>query len=237
MTTESWYAMRLSEHAKLPVRGSALAAGWDLASSEDTVVPARGRAVVKTNLAIAIPHDCYARVAPREVLPMLSTNTELAGSGLAAKKAIDVGAGVVDADYRGEIGVVLFNHGDADFEVKRGDRIAQLILEKVHLDATLIEKDELPNTARGASGFGSTGVASDPPAKKFRPITPLPEDEAQSAELAAKYADLERKHADLEREHADLKRKNADLERKHADLERKLDALLASLGGEAGDAR
>ena len=77
----------------------------------------KGKGLVKTGLAISFPAGLYASIAPR--------------SGLALKKFIDVGAGVVDSDYRGEVGVVLFNHGDQDFEVKMGDRIAQLILEKI----------------------------------------------------------------------------------------------------------
>ena len=71
-------------------------------SAFDCVVPARGKAVVRTGLAIAIPHGTYARIAPR--------------SGLAVKHFVDTGAGVVDEDYRGEVGVVLFNHGDRDFQ-------------------------------------------------------------------------------------------------------------------------
>ena len=122
--------------------------GFDLASAYDTTVPARGRAVVKTGLAIAIPENTYARIAPR--------------SGLAVKKFIDTGAGVVDYDYRGEVGVVLFNHADEDFEVKKGDRIAQLILERISM-ADVVETDELFATERGAAGFGSTGVAEKKP--------------------------------------------------------------------------
>ena len=81
-------------------------------------------------------------------------------SGLAWKKHIDVGAGVVDADYRGNVGVVLFNFGDADFEVAPGDRVAQLILEKICMaDIEDVGDAELPDTARGTGGFGSTGVA------------------------------------------------------------------------------
>jgi dUTP pyrophosphatase len=68
------------------------------------------------------------------------------------KNFIDVGAGVVDADYRGPVGVVLFNHGEVDFEVLPGDRVAQLILEKVHLDVTVTEIAELPETVRRAPG-------------------------------------------------------------------------------------
>lgn len=81
-------------------------------------------------------------------------------SGLAWKKHIDVGAGVVDADYRGNVGVILFNFGDTDFEIAPGDRIAQLILEKICMaDIQDVGSAELPNTTRGAGGFGSTGVS------------------------------------------------------------------------------
>lgn len=75
------------------------------------------------------------------------------------KNFIDVGAGVVDYDYRGPVGVVLFNHGDIDFEIKRGDRIAQLILERISM-ADIVEVTELSETDRGAGGFGSTGVST-----------------------------------------------------------------------------
>ena len=78
-------------------------------------------------------------------------------SGLAAKSFIDVGAGVVDEDYRGPLGVVLFNHANADFEVKQGDRIAQLICEKI-VYPELVEVEDLDQTERGEGGFGSTGV-------------------------------------------------------------------------------
>ena len=96
MSKPTLYVQRLSEAAVLPKRGSALAAGWDLAAAKACVVPAKGRAIVATDLSIATPEDCYARIAPR--------------SGLAVKKFIDVGAGVVDQDYRGPVGVVLFNY-------------------------------------------------------------------------------------------------------------------------------
>ncbi|KAL3774022.1 hypothetical protein ACHAW5_011374 [Stephanodiscus triporus] len=80
-------------------------------------------------------------------------------SGLAVKHMIDCGAGVVDADYRGNVGVVLFNFGTADFVVEVGDRIAQLILERVSM-APAIRVEELAETERGEGGFGSTGVAA-----------------------------------------------------------------------------
>ena len=101
---------KLDPNAKLPVRGSAQAAGYDLHANHDSVIPARGKAIIKTGLAMAIPEGNYGRIAPR--------------SGLAAKHMIDVGAGVIDSDYRGEIGVVLFNLSEKDFEVKTYDRIA-----------------------------------------------------------------------------------------------------------------
>mmetsp|Transcript_78181 Transcript_78181/g.217110 ORF Transcript_78181/g.217110 Transcript_78181/m.217110 type:complete len:176 (+) Transcript_78181:70-597(+) len=135
---------RLRTTAVMPTRGSVEAAGFDLSADTPTVVPARGRAIVKTGLSIAIPEGTYARIAPR--------------SGLAAKHGINVGAGVVDRDYRGEVGVVLFNHGPDDFTVQPGDRIAQLILEKVSM-VPCVEVESLERTERGAGGFGSTGVA------------------------------------------------------------------------------
>ena len=94
-------------------------------------------------MAISFPAGLYARIAPR--------------SGLALKRFIDVGASIVDADYHGEVGVVLFNHGDQDFEVKMGDRIAQLILEKID---TLPMKglQGLEDTIRGSGAFGSIRV-------------------------------------------------------------------------------
>merc|ERR1711959_425045 len=135
---------KLSADALMPVRGSKDAAGFDLAASQEACVPARGKAIVKTGLSVAIPLETYGRIAPR--------------SGLAAKRMIHVGAGVVDADYRGEVGVVLFNHGSEDFKVMPGDRVAQFVLEKIAM-LQCEETESLESTARGAGGFGSTGVA------------------------------------------------------------------------------
>uniref|UniRef100_A0A5B7C2I1 Deoxyuridine 5'-triphosphate nucleotidohydrolase n=1 Tax=Davidia involucrata TaxID=16924 RepID=A0A5B7C2I1_DAVIN len=134
---------KLSEKAILPSRASLLSAGYDLSSATETKVPARGKALVPTDLSIAIPEGTYARIAPR--------------SGLAWKHSIDVGAGVIDADYRGPVGVILFNHSDVDFEVKVGDRIAQLVIEKI-MTPDVTEVDDLDSTVRGVGGFGSTGV-------------------------------------------------------------------------------
>ncbi|NWS21041.1 DUT protein, partial [Pachyramphus minor] len=133
---------KLSENAFAPSRGSARAAGYDLYSAYDCVIPPMEKAVVKTDIQIALPSGCYGRVAPR--------------SGLAAKHFIDVGAGVIDEDYRGNVGVVLFNFGKETFEVKKGDRIAQLICERIYYPE-LEEVEALDDTDRGEGGFGSTG--------------------------------------------------------------------------------
>lgn len=112
-------------------------------SAYDDVVPARGKALVKTDIQIEVPVGTYGRVAPR--------------SGLAWKNFIDVGAGVIDQDYRGNVGVILYNHSDTDFEIKKGDRIAQLIMERI-VYPVVVEVESLTETARGAGGLGSTGV-------------------------------------------------------------------------------
>lgn len=145
MTVPSLLAKRLSAHAVLPSRGSPCAAGLDLSAAHDFVIPARGKGLVKTDLAVEIPFGWYGRVAPR--------------SGLALKQHIDVGAGVIDSDYRGNVGVVLFNHADQDFSIAKGDRIAQLIIEKC-LICDVVEVAELQESVRGDGGYGSTGVSA-----------------------------------------------------------------------------
>ena len=133
---------KLTEDATIPVVGSKYAAGLDLASAVDIVIPAGKMRKVSTGLSVAVPLDSYFRIAPR--------------SGLAAKHEIDVLAGVVDSDYRGELVVLLKNLGENDFVVNKGDRIAQGIVEKIYL-ADVLEVKELPDTDRGENGFGSTG--------------------------------------------------------------------------------
>ncbi|AGO85408.1 Deoxyuridine 5'-triphosphate nucleotidohydrolase [Pandoravirus salinus] len=132
---------RMHASAVLPSRGTPGAAGYDLWAVETTTVPARGRAQVQIRLAVAIPAGYYGRVAPRSSM---------------ARAGIDVGAGVIDADYRGEVGVMLFNHTDADHVVGGGTRIAQLLIEKI-AQPEPAWVDSLDETERGAGGFGSTG--------------------------------------------------------------------------------
>ena len=133
---------KLTENATTPVRGSRYAAGFDLFSAEFKEILPRCHAVVNTDIGVILPRGTYGRVAPR--------------SGLAVKKFVGVGAGVVDFDYRGNVGVVLFNHGTDSFRVKKGDKIAQFIVEKICVPK-LIEVNELSETERGTNGYGSTG--------------------------------------------------------------------------------
>ena len=135
---------KLHPEARLPARGSRSAAGLDLCSVERVTLAPGARAAVRTGLAVAIPEGFYGRVAPR--------------SGLALRHGVDVLAGVIDADYRGEILCALVNHGREPFEIEPGARVAQLIVEAISLPAPAWA-DELDDTARGAGGFGSTGLA------------------------------------------------------------------------------
>jgi dUTP pyrophosphatase len=137
------YFKKLHDNAVVPTRGSEFAAGLDLSSVESIVIEPGDRAIVATGLAVIIPNGTYLRIAPR--------------SSLAAKHGIDVLAGVVDSDYRGEIKVILANFGREPFAVMPGERIAQAILEQcVIADVETVE--ELTDTDRGTAGFGSTGI-------------------------------------------------------------------------------
>jgi dUTP pyrophosphatase len=135
---------RLHPEARLPTRGSERAAGLDLHAVERVTIGPGERAAVRTGLAVAVPRGFYGRVAPR--------------SGLAVRHGIDVLAGVIDADYRGEILCALVNHGREPFEVEPGARVAQLIVEAIATPEPAWAED-LEETERGAGGFGSTGAA------------------------------------------------------------------------------
>ena len=133
---------QLDERAVLPQRGSELAAGLDVCSIEDLKIEPKQRATARTGLAVAIPPGFYGRVAPR--------------SGLAAKSGLDVLAGVIDSDYRGEVCCLLYNTGDEPITLPAGSKICQLIVEQIITpEATWVS--DLDETARGAGGFGSTG--------------------------------------------------------------------------------
>ena len=133
---------QLDPRAVLPQRGSVLAAGLDVCGIEGVEIGPRQRVMARTGLAVAIPPGFYGRVAPR--------------SGLAAKKGLDVLAGVIDSDYRGEICVVLYNTGDEPIHLLAGSKICQLIIEQI-ITPEAVWATDLDETARGAGGFGSTG--------------------------------------------------------------------------------
>lgn len=131
--------------AKTPQKATPGSAGFDVSSCEDvTIPPYGGREMINTGVALSFSPDCYVRVAPR--------------SGLAAKHGIDVLAGVIDSDFCKEIKVILINHGKEDFIVKTGDRIAQLIVERISENSEFQLVDVFPpHIDDGHLGFGSTG--------------------------------------------------------------------------------
>jgi dUTP pyrophosphatase len=134
---------KLDPRAVLPTRGSVSAAGLDLYSIEDASLPPRERRLIRTGLAVAIPPGFYGRLAPR--------------SGLATQKGIDVLAGVIDADYRGEIGCLLYNAGEELIDLPAQTKMCQLIIEKIITPtAVWAGVDGLSQTSRGSGGFGST---------------------------------------------------------------------------------
>ena len=133
----------LVEGAKTPFRANKTDAGADICSVEDAIITPLERKAIGTGISIEIPEGYYGRIAPR--------------SGLAYKNGIDVLAGVVDSSYRWEIKVILFNTDkENSFEIKKGERIAQLIIED-HFNFEFDVVEELAYTERGSGGFGSTG--------------------------------------------------------------------------------
>lgn len=144
--------LKLFPEAKTPIRSTSEAAGLDLFAREATQVPgsvseagrvAIGRALIPTGIAVAIPSGCVGRIGSR--------------SGLSVKHNIEVGAGWIDPDYRGEVMVELKNFGAETFHVEQGARIAQLFVLK-GADVNVEIVDSLPQTERSSGGFGSTGV-------------------------------------------------------------------------------
>lgn len=143
--------VKLDSRAKAPVRANKTDAGFDICAIEDCTINPIHAASIRTGLAIEAPEGHYLQIAPR--------------SGLAVKKGIAVLAGVIDRGYTGEIIVRLYNTysgTDADsncsavYQVKAGDRIAQIIPVKIH-DGDMVEVDSLDESSRGTNGFGSTG--------------------------------------------------------------------------------
>ena len=137
---------KTSYHAVLPTYGDAEAAGLDLYSCEYKLVPAHTRALIHTGICMCWEgpnaNEYYLRIAPR--------------SGLSVK-GIDIGAGIVDKSFTGEIRVCFINNSNQDYEINLNDRIAQMVFERINRFETIVEVEVLPETERGSGGFGSTG--------------------------------------------------------------------------------
>ena len=143
---------KLSDKATIPKNAHEGDAGYDLSSAHDVVIPPGKNALVKTDLCVRLPEppipgtSVYMQICER--------------SGLAFKNNVRIGAGVIDRGFKGNIGVVLFNHGSEDFEVNCGDRVAQAVL-KVIMTPCVEEVDDISSevTERGTGGFGSSGTS------------------------------------------------------------------------------
>ena len=137
---------KLNQKATIPSYKTSGSSGLDLTAliESEIIIPSKKSALISTGLSIAIPDDTEVQIRPR--------------SGLAAKSNITVlnTPGTIDSDYRGELKIILFNHGDKEFVVNNGDRIAQMVLMPI-LKIEFEEVDNLPKTIRGSGGFGSTG--------------------------------------------------------------------------------
>jgi len=135
---------KLYEGAIIPAYANHGDAGLDLFSCSECLLNPGKRELIKTGISLEVPLGYEMQVRPR--------------SGLALKKGISIvnSPGTIDAGYRGEIGVILINHGEENFEVKKGDKIAQMVLNKIEI-ADIEEVNELTESSRGEKGFGSTG--------------------------------------------------------------------------------
>lgn len=132
----------LTSNATVPARESKDAAGYDLCSAYGYVIPPGKNQLCFTDLQMSLPEGYYGRIASR--------------SGISSVYAVEVGAGVIDNDYRGNVGVLLFNFGKSDFFIGKGMKIAQLVITKI-CTPPVIRCLSLGSTERGCNGFGSTG--------------------------------------------------------------------------------
>jgi len=136
--------MKMAAKVTLPSRGSRFSAGHNLDAQEDVLIPAQGQKRIGTGIAIRIPKGTYARIAPR--------------SGLAYKESIGIGGGVIDTYCTGEVKVIMMNHGKNGYQGQEGDRIAQIIIEKIDTSG-MMEVDNLRITDRENKGFGNTDLS------------------------------------------------------------------------------
>jgi dUTP pyrophosphatase len=139
---------KINKNATIPVRSTDGSAGYDFYSPIDVIINPKSKILIQTNISVELP-ECPFK-GHIYCMKMMSR------SGLSLKKSIEVGAGLIDSDYRGNIGVILYNHGDEPVEIKSGDRIAQGVIITIAVPE-IIDVDELSNTKRGDGGYGSTG--------------------------------------------------------------------------------
>ena len=133
---------KLNPYSCVPTRSSSGAAGYDLYSSDSATIKPGEKALISTGISVALPEGTYGRIAPR--------------SGMSWKYHTDVGAGVIDRDYRGEIKVILFNLGTSNVYIDAGQRVAQLIITRIETPDVKVV-DDLDQTVRDCKGFGSSG--------------------------------------------------------------------------------
>jgi len=134
----------MTSKGRLPTRGFRFSVGDDFYALEDVLISAQGQRLMGTQIAIGIQQATYARIAPR--------------SGLPYKESIGICGGTIDAYYTGEVKVIMMNHGRKEYKVQEGDRIAQMISEKIDMSG-MIEVDNLRRTDRGNKRFGSTDLS------------------------------------------------------------------------------
>ena len=175
----SLHVQKLSPQAKLPTRSTDGAAGLDIFSAEPCTIKPGEIKLVKTDIAIACPDGTYGRIAPR--------------SGLTIKQQLDVRAGVIDSDYRGNIQVAMHNIGQHDQQLPAGTKIAQLILERIS-NVNIVETETLPST-RGSQGFGSTDTnttheIAQPPISSDAPVITSPSDKPSPTVTPVPYTDV-----------------------------------------------
>ncbi len=134
---------KLTDDAAMPKKAHPTDAGFDLYASADVTVPARGRVIIPTDIAMEIPEGCFGLVSGR--------------SGLTTRESLIVQVGIIDSHYRNGIGIIMFSQRDDDFTIAKGTRSAQLLILPLAEVEGFVEADELTETDRGTGGYGSTG--------------------------------------------------------------------------------
>jgi dUTP pyrophosphatase len=167
---------KLSPNAKTPERGTLFSAGYDLFAANDINISSNNCGLVATDLAIKMPDGFFGKICDRSSVALnkkLSVKGGVIGmfNSIFQKKFL-LNIFILDPDYRGNIGIILFNHNQVDYNVKKGEKVAQIIFQKFCRNTVLVEKDELEKTERGSKGFGSTDnqptLSSDYKLKNFK---------------------------------------------------------------------